>query len=239
MLVRIVVDRAEATGGRWGEHNTERRRAIIAAYVELIEESQPGADIPLQVIADRAGVKRSVVYRHFDDRGDLDAKTREFAVEQVVDLVMPDFDPAESLRGTIFRIVATYVGWVSVHARLHGWIERGPGSGDPAGKAVVGGTKAAVAERVAQLFTLAASVVGQQHPGIDPAAFAIVSLVDGGVTRWLETRPADLDETELTRLLADSIWALFDAMARARGFVVNPDRPIAELMADPPVRLES
>ncbi|GAB2523303.1 TetR/AcrR family transcriptional regulator [Nocardia heshunensis] len=234
----MAVDRAEATGGRWGEHNVERRRAIIDAYIELIEESAPGADIPLQVIADRAGVKRSVVYRHFGDRGDLDAKTREFAVESVVELVMPDFEPEEGLRDTIFRIVGTYVGWVAVHARLHGWIERGPGSGDPAGKAVVVGTKAAIAERVAQLFTLAASVVGQQHPGIDPAAFAIVSLVDGGVTRWLETRPADLDEAELTRLLADSIWALFDAMARTRGFAVDPDRPIAELLADPPAPLD-
>ncbi|MGW2662713.1 TetR/AcrR family transcriptional regulator [Nocardia tengchongensis] len=234
----MAADRAEATGGRWGDHNTERRRAIIAAYVELIEESPPGADIPLQVIADRAGVKRSVIYRHFSDRGELDARTREFAVEQVVDLVMPDFDPEEGLRATVVRIIGTYVGWVSVHARLHGWIERGPGSGDPAGQAVVAGTKAAIAERVAQLFTMAASVVGQQHSGIDPAAFAIVSLVDGGVTRWLETRPADLDEAELTRLLSDAIWALFDAMARARGFVVDPERPIAELLADPPARLD-
>ncbi|MFF2553750.1 TetR/AcrR family transcriptional regulator [Nocardia sp. NPDC058058] len=234
----MAADRAEVSGGRWGDHNTERRRAIIAAYIELIEESEPGAEIPLQLIADRAGVKRSVVYRHFGDRGDLDAKTREFAVEGVVDQMMPDFDPAESLRDTIFRIVDTYVGWVTVHERLHDWIERGPGSADPAGKAVVTGTKAAIALRVAQLFTLAAGVVDQHHPGIDPAAFAIVSLVDGGVTRWLDTRPEDLDAAELTRLLADSIWMLFDGLARSRGFAVDPDRPIIELMADPPVQFE-
>ncbi|UFS94441.1 TetR/AcrR family transcriptional regulator [Nocardia huaxiensis] len=231
----MAVDRAEAAGGRWGDHNAERRRAIVAAYIELIEESEPGADIPLQLIADRAGVKRSVVYRHFTDRGDLDARTRELAVEHVVELVMPDLDPRESLRGTIFRFIDTYVGWVTVHERLHAWIERGPGSGDPAGKAVVVGTKAAIAQRVAELFTLAISAVGQEHPGVDTAAFSVLGLVDGGVTRWLETRPTNLDAPELTRLLTESIWYIFDGHARRLGFVVDPDVPVADLLASPPV----
>ncbi|MFI6871236.1 TetR/AcrR family transcriptional regulator [Nocardia sp. NPDC050406] len=232
----MVVDRAEVSGGRWGDHNAERRRAIITATIELIEEADAGEEIALALIADRAGVKRSVIYRHFADRKELDAKTREFAVERVIDMVMPTFDPAESLRGTIFRIVATYVGWVSDHARLHAWIERGPGSADAAGKAVVVGTKAAVAQRIADLFTLAAGVVGETHPGIDVASFGVVSLVDGVVTRWLDTRPPGVDAAEVTRLLTDSIWFMFDGHARARGYVIDPDRPIADLMADPPAR---
>ncbi|WP_306364686.1 TetR/AcrR family transcriptional regulator [Nocardia sp. CC227C] len=234
----MVVDAAEVTGGRWGGHNAERRRAIIDAAIALIEESEPGEEIPLQLIADRAGVKRSVIYRHFSDRRELDAKIREFAVHGVVELVMPDFDPAESLRGTVFRIIDTYVGWVSRHERLHAWIERGPGSGDPTGRALVGGTKAAVAQRVSELFTLAAGVVGLDHPGIDTASYGVLSLVDGAVTRWLETRPAGLEAADVTRLLADSIWYLFDGHARSRGFVIDPDRPIAELLADPPARVE-
>ncbi|WP_405487052.1 hypothetical protein [Nocardia sp. NBC_00511] len=235
----MVADGAEATGGRWGDHNVERRRAIIAATIELIEEAETAGEIPLQLIADRAGVKRSVVYRHFGDRGDLDAKTREFAVEQVVELVMPSFDPAESLRDTVFRIIGTYVGWVSVHARLHAWIERGPGSGDPAGKAVVVGTKAAIAEQIAALFTFAGSVVELTHPAVDVAAFSVVSAVDGAVTRWLDTTPSELDADELTRLLTDSIWFVFDGHARAMGFVVDPDVPIAELVANPPPRAQA
>ncbi|MBL1073067.1 TetR/AcrR family transcriptional regulator [Nocardia sp. 2] len=235
----MAVDRAEVAGGRWGDHNAERRRAVIAAYIELIEESEPGADIPLQLIADRAGLKRSVVYRHFSDRGDLDAKTREFAVDSVVELVMPDFDPAESLWDTVFRIVDTYVGWVSVHARLHDWVERGPGSGDLAGRAVVTGTKAAIGQRVSDLFTMAAAVVDLEHAGIDAASFGIVSLVDGAVTRWLDTRPPGLDAAEVTRVLTDSIWYLVDGHARSRGFVVDPNLPIAELLAAPPARFDA
>lgn len=231
----MVADRSEVVaGGRWGDHNAERRRAIIAANIELIEESEPGEEISLQLIADRAGVKRSVIYRHFTDRRELDAKTREFAVEGVVELVMPELDPRESLRGTFFRFIDTYVGWVSRHVRLHSWIERGPGSADPAGKAVVVGTKAAIAERVAELFGIALSVVGQTHSGVDAAAFGVVSMVDGVVTRWLDTTPPGLDAAEVTELLTDSIWFIFDGHARSWGFVIDPDQPIVDLMADPP-----
>lgn len=239
MLVPMAVDRAAVSGGRWGDHNVERRRAIIAATLELIEETEPGEEIALQLIAERAGVKRSVIYRHFADRKELDAKTREFAVERVVDLVMPELDPAESLRATIFRLIDTYVGWVSEHARLHAWIERGPGSADPAGKAVVVGTKAAIAQRVGEFFTMAVSVVGRTHPGVDAASFGVVSLVDGVVTRWLDTRPPGLDSSEVTRLLTDSIWYMMEGHARSWGFAIDPDRPIVELITDPPAESDA
>ncbi|MET9490590.1 TetR/AcrR family transcriptional regulator [Nocardia sp. NPDC006630] len=222
---------AKVPGGRWGDHNAERRRVIMDALIELIEECEPGTDIPLQAIADRAGVKRSVIYRHFIDRKDLDARTREYAVESHADEVMPTLDPEDTLRETIFRSIDVYVTLVAATPRLHEWIERGPGSNEPNGQAIVTGTKAAVAERIASLFETAAAVLGQTDPGIGVAAFSIVSMVDGAVTRWLHTRPEGWGAADMSRMLTESIVFLVDGHARARGLQVDPDIPVGELLS--------
>ncbi|MBF6101508.1 TetR/AcrR family transcriptional regulator [Nocardia cyriacigeorgica] len=226
----MVSQRAEVGGGRWGDHNSERRRAIMEALIALIEESEPGAEIPLQLIAERAGIRRSVVYRHFADRQDLDDKTREYVVESSIDQVMPTLDLDDSLHQTLFRIIDTYVRLVAARPRLHLWVEQGPGSHDPAGIAVVGGTKLAVSQRITDLFTMATTLLGIEEPGLEVAAFSVVSMVDGAVTRWLQTEPPGVDAAEVTRLLTESLWYLIDGHARARGVSVDPHRPLRELL---------
>ncbi|MFE3446089.1 TetR/AcrR family transcriptional regulator [Nocardia sp. NPDC059180] len=226
----MVSQQADAGGGRWGDHNSERRRTIMDALIALIEESEPGADIPLQLIAERAGIRRSVVYRHFTDRKDLDDKTREYVVESSIGQVMPTLDLDDSLHATLSRIIDTYVQLVSARPRLHLWVEQGPGSHDPAGLAVVGSTKLAIAQRITDLFTMAAALLGIDEPGIDVAAYSVVSMVDGAVTRWLQTEPSGYDADEVSRLLTESLWFLIDGHARARGVTVDPDLPLRELL---------
>ncbi|MFI1911832.1 TetR/AcrR family transcriptional regulator [Nocardia sp. NPDC020380] len=228
----MTVQGRAMAGGRWGEHNAERRRVILEAAVALIEEAEPGSEIPLQAIADRAGVKRSVIYRHFADRPDLDAQIREFAATDALEEVTSNLVLEGTLEEVIFRVIDTYVRMVLERPRLHAWIERGPGSGSPSGHAVITGTKAAVAEHIASVFTVAAALLGKEHPGIDVGAATVVSMVDGGIARWLETRPPGLDATQLTEQLASSIWYLIDGHARALGIELDRERPISELLAD-------
>ncbi|MEU0538706.1 TetR/AcrR family transcriptional regulator [Nocardia sp. NPDC005978] len=226
----MVSESADVPGGRWGDHNLERRRAIMAALIALIEESEPGAEIPLQLIAERAGIRRSVVYRHFTDRKDLDAKTREFAVESNVDRLLPTLDLSDSLYDTVSGIVGPYVALVEAHPRLHEWVEHGPGSHDPAGRAVVTGTKAAIAERVSTLFSMSMALLDIQEPGVEIAAFAVVSMADGAITRWMRTIPREYPAAEVTRLLTDSICYMIDGHARAHGVEIDPHLPLRELL---------
>ncbi len=57
---------------RWDKHNQARRQAILDAALAVVEAGAPGAEFHVQQIADRAGLSRTVVYRHFADRADLD-----------------------------------------------------------------------------------------------------------------------------------------------------------------------
>lgn len=58
---------------RWEQHNAERRGHILQAAVALLEESPPGAEISMVRIAERAGVAKSVMYRQFAGKDELDA----------------------------------------------------------------------------------------------------------------------------------------------------------------------
>ncbi|MFC7450793.1 TetR/AcrR family transcriptional regulator [Rhodococcus daqingensis] len=226
----MAVGATDAGGGRWGDHNAERRRQILEAAIAVIGESPPGADIPVQLIADRAGVKRSVIYRHFADRQDLDHRIREFAVQQATAQLVPALSLEGSLEDAIFHVVDTYVRMVAANPRMHEWIERGPGSEAPSGQALVAGTKAAIATQLGEMVTLVAAMLGQSDPAIDSGAFGVVSMVDGMVTRWLDTSPSGLDAARLADLLTSSIWYLIDGHARARGVVLDPKAQIADLL---------
>ncbi|WP_191093895.1 TetR/AcrR family transcriptional regulator [Nocardia colli] len=219
------------SNGRWGEHNAERRRVILEAAVALIEDPESGPDIPLQAIADRAGVKRSVIYRHFADRTDLDAQTRAFAVLGVAEELVTGLNLDGSIDEVIYRTVEKFARWISAHAKLHEWIEQGPGSHAPSGQELVTGTKAAIAERIVAIFRMAMALLGaEDEPGMESMVFGVVAMVDGALTRWVRTRPDGVDAAAMARMLTTTIVYVIDGHARARGLVLDPHRPLNEVL---------
>ena len=70
---------------RWDKHNQQRRLSILDAALEVLEAEPPGADFHVQQIAAHAGLNRTVVYRHFTDRADLDA-----SIEALSHMPIPD-----------------------------------------------------------------------------------------------------------------------------------------------------
>ena len=91
---------------RWLAHNQARRRIIIDAAIRVLERSEPGEDIQVQLIAEEAGLARTVLYRHFHDRVDLD-----LAVQQQIcrDLGKVDSCPTLSFDGTPIVIIRRMV----------------------------------------------------------------------------------------------------------------------------------
>ncbi|WP_369633579.1 TetR/AcrR family transcriptional regulator, partial [Nocardia sp. JMUB6875] len=116
--------RRRSGGQRWDEHNTARRTAILEALIALIEENDPGAEISTQQIADRAGLARSVVYRQFQNREDLDARARELIFDhylaELEDIMV--LDPAKTVEDIIFDIMSTVVHWTGNHPRLYRFV---------------------------------------------------------------------------------------------------------------------
>jgi AcrR family transcriptional regulator len=90
----------------------ERREALIHAAVTCFAER--GYDVPLEDIADRAGVGRGTLYRNFRDRLEL----LLVIFEREIDAIGAELDPAQPLPVLIRQIVRRARGTRLLFARL-------------------------------------------------------------------------------------------------------------------------
>ncbi|MGV9411601.1 TetR/AcrR family transcriptional regulator [Nocardia sp. NPDC003693] len=224
-----------APGGRqarWQPHNDQRRERIIAATIELLEQQH--ADASMQQIADRAGLAKSVVYRQFDGRDDLDRRVRTAIGERFTDTLDAALDVGSgSIREILARAVSTVVDWFETHPRLHDFLRKGPAVGDPDDLDAATGLATAISARTRRLVSGLAGVVGVvDEPAIDTMCFAIVAMTEATVTRWARDPNPDLDRATLVTTVTGYIWSVLDAVTRDHGITLDPDRPLLEVLAE-------
>lgn len=218
---------------RWTRHNAERRAAVLDAAVAVIEDSPPGAEVPVQAIADRAGLSRTVLYRHFDDRADLDRAIAGRIFEDIRGALLPvmsfDGTPVQIIR----RIVGAYVGWAAGHPALHRVAEQQPpGIGSTQLDEALG----QLAEQIETLITIGVEVLDVRmdqdtRDALDPLVFGLIGAGFTAVRRWL-ARPERVPEAEaFVDLITEAIWLQIQGMARVRGVELDPDLPVEELLA--------
>ncbi len=218
---------------RWERHNAQRRERILRAAVDVIAESAPGTEVHVQAIADRAGLSRTVVYRHFNDRGDLDRDVQSLVLQELWDELLP----AVSLRdGTITsiirRIVATYVGWTVAHPSLSRFVEidtSRDGSGPlQRGLEITAGRVTDVIEVAIDLLDVELS--DDERAALDPLVHGVVGAVFAAVRRWLVRPERQPDAAVLVDVVTDSVWHVLDGHTRRLGVPLDPDLPVEQLL---------
>lgn len=212
---------------RWDDHKMQRRDRILEAALEAVEDG--GTDIGVQQIAERAQVPRSVVYRIFADRGDLDEQIRL----RIIDVMMTELGPVLTPHGTVHEAIElavdTYLRWIVAHPRLHAFLGKGAPSRKSVGSRAVTGTKTAIG---VQLGDLLAGILDRREVTsnlAEPLAFALVGLVDATVNRWLSQQDGAVSSDELARFLAASIWSVLEGNLRQMGITVELSTPISTL----------
>ncbi|HVK29433.1 MAG TPA: TetR/AcrR family transcriptional regulator [Nocardioides sp.] len=216
---------------RWQEHNQVRRQVIIDAAIAVLERQAPGEDFQVQDVADEAKMSRTVIYRHFSDRSDLDRAVQT----EICETIGAQMLPALSYDGTpdqiIHRIVGSFIRWAEAHPSLYRFAERdlsqwGP---SPLSHAVQ-----QVAEGIEGIMTVVVAALGVElseddRAALDPWVFGMIGAVFAAVRRWLE-RDLRAPSTEATiNILSESIWLQINGMALSRGLNL-PDLPIADLL---------
>ncbi|MBS45873.1 MAG: TetR family transcriptional regulator [Nocardioides sp.] len=214
---------------RWNEHNQQRRMQILQAACDVIETSPIGTDVHVQQIAEKAGLNRTVVYRHFADRGDLDRAIRSHILDGVVADLTPTISLEGSVNGIIRRIVQTYVDYVVEHPALHAYAVV-----DSAGSMDAGIDR--IARSVAEVLEMAIGLLDAEldeaeEQLVDPLAHGLVGAVFGAVRRWATREPRQPGADRMADLLTMSIWNLLDGHARRLGVDIDPDLPLVELLA--------
>lgn len=228
-----MLDAAKTNDGRskrWDAHNARRRVEMLDAAVATIEAE--GIEVTVRQIAERLGVPRPVVYRHFKGRQDLDEQVRGRILEMLLSELEPTLHPDGTVRQTIRHAVGTYLHWIERHPRLHHFLgtrshhERGVGS------RVVAGARSAIGAQLSELLAAALRGFGKDAAPARPMAFGVIGLVDGAVNSWRSDADSTLTADDLEQLLSESIVTLFVSNARLLGITIDPDTPASALIGN-------
>ncbi|MFE7598811.1 TetR/AcrR family transcriptional regulator [Streptomyces sp. NPDC057494] len=212
--------RPDGRDTRWTGHRAERRDQVLTAALTVI--GREGTAVSVAAIGAEAGMPRSVVYRIFRSREDLDEQIRARITDELMAALSPALDPKGTIRESIELGAATYVGWVALHPHLHRFL----GTGSPA----VTGTRTAIALRLALLLDTYAERFLDDGPAPTGfnlnLAFGMVGLVDGVVNQWAACPEARSSLDDLTDFLSDALWGVLASATARVGVKLDPDQPI-------------
>jgi AcrR family transcriptional regulator len=102
---------------RWDPHRRERRLQIITAAISAIEEFGP--DALTAQIAEKAGVPRTHVYRHFDGKPALDLAVSSHVAKQIGQQIRAGLATQGSARDIISASIDEHLSWIEAHPHLY------------------------------------------------------------------------------------------------------------------------
>lgn len=208
---------------RWEEHNSARQMMILRAAVELIEETPPGTRIPVQRIATRAGLAKSVVYRRFGDRDDLDRRIRSYLVDDFASTMAAKLDISHgSVEEILGRSIDTVAGWMSEHPRLHDFMGQGPTHDDDSGADAVSILRGRIAGRAREIIGVLLASFDIDDSSLESLPLAIVTMVEGMLTQWVRDPAQSRSRAEVVAELTAYASFMLDGAARSLGLVIDP-----------------
>jgi AcrR family transcriptional regulator len=185
----------------------------------VIEEHGP--DALTGQIAQRAGLARPNVYRHFVSKDELDLEVARSAYQELRDKVLAQMDQSGTPLEVIRAPIAAQVIWADKHPNLYRFlVSRGYQPSSRRRKAERRGFASGVVAAGARYFP---------HFADDPdTADALVvglgGLIDASTLAWLSRR------TESRRGLIDRLtlhaWLIIDHHLRELGVRINPEKPL-------------
>jgi AcrR family transcriptional regulator len=213
---------------RWDDHRQERRARLLDAAITLIDRD--GSDVGVAAIAAEAGIPRSVVYKLFRDREDLDEQIRSQIIDEMTAALTPLLVPRATLREMVRIAITTYVDWVSAHANLHRFIGSGSTTRPTPGSPAITGSKTAFAQSVSDLVgaLLPQMAQGTKLPkgAADNLAFALTGITDSVVNRWLLAGRSRSSKRDLCRFLTTASCSVIESAAALAGVEVDVDAPV-------------
>ena len=202
---------------RWNEHRAQRRAALVAAGIAAID--QHGLDASADQIAEAAGVSRTVLYRYFRDKDDLQQAISQQMVKIVVASLIPPLRAGSTANEIIRGTITVVVDWLDQHPNLYEFL-RSRGRGGSALEAV----EVTMADQVAGVLTAFIIRFGLDADVAEPSAHGIVGFVESSSTWWLERRPTSRES--FIDFVCGAVWSVIDGALRERGFTLDPDDPL-------------
>lgn len=218
----------DGRNARWDEHREQRRRLILDAAIAVVSEAQPGAELRLQDVAERAGLVRTVVQRHFGGRLQLTRAVQADVLEQAFALITRPVDLTQTLHEVAHSLVGETVRWVVGSPSLHALVERELGDGQQSELNV------ATTVYAGFLVQIVAGVAAGRGMELDDEQVAATHLlfvgiaghVRAAVAYWASEESHTLGADDVERLLTDTIVGMVTRHAATLGLELDPAQPL-------------
>lgn len=222
--------KVDGRDARWEDHRQDRQERILATAMAMIDAGN--GDAGVAAIAAEAQVPRSVVYRLFRDREDLDEQIRRRIVDGMVAELAPALEVRGTIRAGVRRAVTTYVDWVQAHAELHRFLGAGSASHPQRGSAAMLGGKAGFVRMAMEVIEslLTPMMAPRKVPRglVADLANGLVGMIDSAVNGWLTTDAAlRSSPTALSRFLSEAACGQILGAAAVARVDVDLDRRLS------------
>lgn len=210
---------------RWDPHRRERRLSIINAAIAAIEEHGP--DVLTAQIADRAGVPRTHVYRHFEGKAALDLAVSTHVASQLGQSIRAGLADGGTARAIIRGAIDQHLGWVEGHPNLYRFLAQHAFRVRTDSLGSAGDAKSVFATELTALISAYMVALGLDTEPAERLMVGVVGLVDATAAWWLDR--SDLSRESVTDELTDQVWLLLDRTTRQLGLELDPNQPLPEI----------
>jgi AcrR family transcriptional regulator len=210
---------------RWDPHRRERRLSIINAAIAAIGEYGP--DVLTAQIAEKAGVPRTHVYRHFEGKPALDLAVSTHVANQIAESIRAGLASGGTAMTIIAGAIDQHLGWVEEHPNLYRFLAQHSYRVRTDALGTAGDAKAAFATELTALISRYMIALGVDTEPAERFVVGIVGLVDATAAWWLG-RP-DLPRTAIAAELTEEVWLLLDRTTRQLGLILDPNQPLPDV----------
>jgi AcrR family transcriptional regulator len=195
-----------------------RRKQILKAARAAIEEHGP--DALTGQIAERAGLARPNVYRHFNSKDDLDLAVARSAYQELRAEIRGRLDLCGSPLDVIRAPLAVQVVWADSHPNLYRFlVDRGYQRRSRQRSVAFAAEVAAAGARYFPHFA-------DNPDGADQIVIGLGGMIDASILAWL-TRRSETREQLIDRLTTQA-WLIIDHHLRRVGVGLEPTVPLPQ-----------
>ncbi|MCV2490611.1 TetR/AcrR family transcriptional regulator [Geodermatophilus sp. YIM 151500] len=196
---------------RWDAHRRARRAQLVEAAVAAV--GRHGAGVGMDEIAAEAGTSKTVVYRHFADRGELHTAVCARVAEQLTGTLRTAVLGAAHPRAMLAAAIEAYLTFLEADPELYRFVVHQhlapTADGDP-----ITTLADLVGDEAAALVAPALQAAGRDPAAAAPWGHGVVGLVRSAADWWLRAdRPMPRDE--LAAHLTDLAWTGLAGIAPA------------------------
>lgn len=163
-----------------------------------------GAGVSVAAIAATAGVTKPVLYRHFEDRADLQRAVSERAAQMLLQRLVPELINQREPTERIHAIVDAFLAGAEEEPELWRFVVHNPGGDRDASADVVAHNMAMVAGLLTGSLVDALRDRGRDAGGAEAWAYGLAGMVYTAGDWWLQRRT--MSRAALTEYLTSMIW---------------------------------